>query len=261
MTDLNFSEESPTPPPSKKQGKKQNSLWNVLTLIILLLTFCCCGYFLLIFINPYSALNPLKPNTPVPPLILPTATWTPISLPATWTPTASVPVTAAPTLLPSWTPEPSFTPLKLYTDTPTPEPTAVPTNTPAPTINPANVPFSTTIKYIESAIFHPESGCNWAGVSGEVFDIKGSPVAGLQVILKGTYNGQSVQKVTVTGMDPLYGKGWFEFPLGDKPLDSKGLLSIQLLDQAGIPLSQNTAFDTFADCKKNMVQVRFKQVK
>jgi hypothetical protein len=261
MTDLNFSEETPTPPPSKKQGVKQNPLWNILTLLTLLLTFCCCGYFLMILINPYTSLNPLKPNTPVPPLVLPTATWTPISLPATWTPTPSVPVTAGPTLLPSWTPEPSATQLKLYTDTPTTEPTAEPTATQEPTINPASVPFSTTIKYIESAIFHPEAGCNWAGVSGEVFDIKGSPVAGLQVILRGTFNGQSVQQVTVTGMDPLYGKGWFEFPLGDKPLDTKSLLSIQLLDQAGIPLSQKTSFDTFADCKKNMVQVRYKQVK
>jgi hypothetical protein len=261
MTDLNFSEKTPTPPPGKARGKNQNTLWNVLTLVILLLTFCCCGYFLLVFINPYTPLNPLKPNTPVPPLILPTATWTPISLPATWTPTPSVPVTAGPTLRPSWTPEPSTTPIVLYTDTPTLEPTAVPTDTPAPTINPTDVPFSTTIKYIESAIFHPEAGCNWAGVSGEVFDIKGSPVAGLQVILKGTFNGQTVLQVTVTGMDPLYGKGWFEFPLGNKPVDSKDALSILLLDQAGVPLSNKTTFNTYADCKKNMVQVRFKQVK
>lgn len=261
MSDLNFSDEISTPPPSKPRGRNPNSLWNVLTLLTLLLTFCCCGYFLLIFINPYTPLNPLKPNTPVPPLVLPTATWTPISLPATWTPTPSVPLTEAATMRPSWTPEASSTPIKLYTDTPTPEPTALPTETPEPTINPASVPFSTTIKFIESAIFHPEASCNWAGVSGEIFDIKGSPMAGMQVILKGNFNGELVQKVTVTGMDPLYGKGWFEFPLGDKPLDTTASLSVQLLDQAGVPLSQKTSFDTFADCKKNMVQVRFKQVK
>jgi hypothetical protein len=43
------------------------------------------------------------------------------------------------------------------------------------------------------------------------------------------------------------------------PISSKGELSIQLLDQAGLPLSNNISIDTFNDCTKNLALVRFKK--
>jgi hypothetical protein len=261
MSSFDYPDQEPTPRKKGRSGDKSNrAIWNILTIFVLLLTFCCCGYFATVFANPYFALNPLKPAALVKPLVLPTATWTPIALEPTWTPTATLPPTETPTLRPTFTPIPTETPIVL--NSPTPSTPVTPTEGPTTTFTPSptGVPFSSSVKYIESAIFHPDAGCNWAGVSGEVFDIKGNPVAGLQVFLKGNYEGP-VQKVTVTGMDPLYGKGWFEFQLGATPIDTNDQLAIQLLDQAGLPLSEKVIFDTFSDCKKNMVQVRFKQVK
>jgi hypothetical protein len=43
------------------------------------------------------------------------------------------------------------------------------------------------------------------------------------------------------------------------PVASNDTLYLQLLDQAGLPLSDNVYIDTFNDCKKNLVLVRFKK--
>jgi hypothetical protein len=51
----------------------------------------------------------------------------------------------------------------------------------------------------------------------------------------------------------------FEFFLGTVPISSKGELFLQLLDQSGLPLSDKIYIDTFNDCSKNLVLVRFKK--
>jgi hypothetical protein len=65
--------------------------------------------------------------------------------------------------------------------------------------------------------------------------------------------------LTVSSIAPAYGKSGFEFFLGAVPISSDDLLSIQILDQAGLPLSDAIALDTFNDCSKNLVLVRFKK--
>jgi hypothetical protein len=77
--------------------------------------------------------------------------------------------------------------------------------------------------------------------------------------LVGTYNRKTITVTTVSGISTDYGKSGFEFVLGSVPVSSKGDLYLQLLDQAGLPLSDNVYLDTFNDCKKNLVLVRFKK--
>ena len=248
---------APEEPKKPRDGRR--ILWNVLTLGVLLLTLCVCCYFVMVFASPYSALNPFPPEKPVSLLVLPTATWTPISLGATWTPSATPPPVEQPTLRPTFTPIFTNTPPKLYTDTPTETNTPEDTATPLP--EPTGVPFAVTVKYVDSTIMHPESSCSFFGVGGSVFDLQGNPFKGMVIKLEGSAGGKFYSQLTVSGTSPAYGQSGFEFALGSKPADSHGTMTIQLLDQAGLPLSGVTAFDTYADCSKNLPIVRFEQVK
>jgi len=235
-------EEASTPKPTTKL-----EVWDLLSIVTFILTICIGVYFVAIFLFPQSAFNPLKPN-PFDPSAPPTPTLTPIQLDATWTVIPSQAVTETPTLLPTYTLEPSATPFSLVTPTITFTPTATP-----------KAPFSATITYIDSTIIHQEAACNWQGVGGTVVDANNADMLRMTVRLVGFYNGKSRNELTVSSIAPAYGKSGFEFVLGTVPIASKGLLYLQLLDQAGLPLSDNIYIDTFNDCSKNLVLVRLKK--
>jgi len=228
-------------------------MWDILSIVLLLITVCIGIYFVLIYLNPDFALNPLRPYESR----IPTATITPIQLNPTWTPTATVYVSPTATLLPSITPPATNTPANFVPPSDTPAPTNPPTATRTP-----KAPFSaSSVNSIESIIIPHllDAGCNWQGVGGTVDDQDSSPVIGIVVRLAGTYDGKSVELTTVSGVSPEYGKSGFEFVLNDTPINSRNKIYIQLLDQAGLPLSEKISIDTSSDCKKNLVLVRFKK--
>lgn len=222
--------------------------WDILTILVLLGTFCIGGYILLIFVNPYSSLNPFPP--PAPPTLIvittPTPTITPLQLPPTWTPSPTLEPTATRTLAPTWTPLPTYT-VFYVGKSPTPS------RTPRPqTPYLANPPT-----YLASTIYHPEAGCNWLGVAGLAVDKNNSPVLYLVVHLSGTIDGKPVDYLTLTGTAPAYGQSGFEFVLGDRPIASNGTLWIQLLDQAEKALTDKVYFNTYEDCNRNLIFFRF----
>lgn len=90
-------------------------------------------------------------------------------------------------------------------------------------------------------------------------DQNSSPIVGIVVHLAGTYDGKKVELTNISGINPEYGKSGFEFKLGDTPINSRDKLYVQLLDQAGLPLSDKIYIDTSSDCKENLVLVRFKK--
>jgi hypothetical protein len=248
MSEFNFDE-----PDRKSSGISLPAfgLWDILTVMALLVTICLGVYFVTIFIDPGSSLNLLKPAWTATPTI------TPRQLEPTWTPTATVYVPPTETLLPSITPPATFTPANLVPATDTPIPSATPTITPTP-----KALFSaSSVNAIESIIIPHllDAGCNWQGVGGTVDDQNSGPIIGIVVRLAGTLNGKSVELTTVSGISPEYGKSGFEFVLGDTPVNSRDTLYVQLLDQAGLPLSDRIYIDTFSDCKQNLVLVRFKK--
>ena len=113
-----------------------------------------------------------------------------------------------------------------------------------------------------SQVFHPEAGCDWFGVAGQVFDLSGAPVSQQQVQIGGTLAGSPVAMLSLTGLANAYGSaGFYEFNLGDKPIASNGTLWVQLLDQAGLELSEKIYFETFDSCEKNLIFVNFKQLR
>lgn len=227
--------------------------WDILTFIVLAATACLGFYFITIFNDPGSALNLLKPAY----ILTPSPTITPIQMQPTWTVTATVVTPPTPTLRPSITPPATNTPANLVPDTATPVPTDTLTITPTPkalfSVSSVNSIESVIIPHLQTA------GCNWQGVGGTVDDQNSSPIIGIVVRLAGTLNGKSIELTTVSGVSPEYGKSGFEFVLGDMPVSSRDTVYVQLLDQAGLPLSERIYIDTFEDCSENLVLVRFKK--
>ncbi len=231
--------------PEKNSGGARLELWDMLSILFLLITICIGLYFVLIFVSPKSPLNPLPPREPI---ALPTFTITPLSFEPTWTASPTIEPTITDTPRPTFTPIPSPTGFSLVPPTKTPIPTATP-----------KAPFSGTWNPIQSTIIHPEAACNWFGVGGTVVDSNNSDVIGMVVRLVGTLDGKRIEMTQVSGVTPAYGKSGFEFFLGTQPAASNGTLYVQLLDLAGLPLSENVYIDTYTDCKKNLILIRFKK--
>lgn len=237
-------------------SKVSDRVWNLLTLLVLFSTVCLVGFFALTFANPTNALNPFPPASAA--LVdLPTATATP-GFPPTWTPT----------------------PFPQPTATVTPAPPAAPTDVPAqpeapvtlaapaedatqPPADPNGYAFQLRgpLNEVASTIIHPDQKCNWMGVGGGVFSLQGSPLTGLTMLLGGTLDGKAVNKSALTGSFTDYGPAGYEFALGDVPIESNGTLWLQLVDQAGLPLSARVPIVTSKDCGRNLLLVSFKQVR
>ena len=232
-----------------KRPRPRLNPWDMLSILTLLITLCIGGYFGLIFFNPTTPLNPLPPVVVPTRFRFPTATITPIQLGPTWTPTfVTVPVTS--TLNPTITLQPTATGFSLVSPTPTLTPTPTP-----------KAPFSATVNAIQSIIIPSlaDRGCNWQGVGGTVDDANNSPIIGLRLRLTGILDGKSIDMITVSGVNLDYGQSGYQFELGTTPVASRDPLTLQLLDQAGLPLADNVYIITYNDCKKNLILVRFKK--
>lgn len=133
-------------------------------------------------------------------------------------------------------------------------PSGVPTvGTPFPFVAQSGTPV-----YLSNFV-HPDRGCEWAGIAGQVFDASGATKSGLVVSVFGQLDGQAVDSVTLTGLPAsrAYGPGGYELVLGDHPAQSQGSLSVQVFDQNGDALTAPLVVDTFADCAKNLVLANF----
>lgn len=107
---------------------------------------------------------------------------------------------------------------------------------------------------------HPEAGCDWMGVGGQVFDLQSAPIQNLVIAVSGLLNGEALDRVSLTGIATQYGDGGYEVFLSDRPIDSRQSLWVQVQDLNGSQLSEKVYFDTFADCQKNLILVNFVQV-
>lgn len=229
---------------------------NLLTLIVVVATIGVGAAFGAVFLNPYlvEVVNPYLPVRLVPPPTLPptlgppTPTNTPeIYLPPTWTATPTVTATVTPP--PTETPAPSATP--------TPTATPAVTNTPS---GAAIVPQPDSPKFTVN--FANTKACQWMGAAGQVFDNKtNGAVAGLAVRIGGQLSGIPFDLTSLTGSAPAYGPGGYEFVLSDHPIASTKSLWMQILDTAGVPLSDKIYFDTSDKCSENLVLFNWNQVR
>lgn len=239
--------EDPEPEEEYIQPRKRlnpvGCLLNILTGIFVTATLVVGLVFLIIFLNPDSSLNPLQPS-PMPARL---RTYTPSPTPKQVLP-------------PTWTP--TFRPL----NTPTPEPpaseTPLPSSTPIPT---ADLGSGTTFQLqngspiYEANPYHPEAGCNWLGVGGEILDTAGEPVTGILVEASGTLEGTEIYRLALSGAAPDYGTAGYEIALNDSPVESNDEVWIQLLDQANLPLSDKIYLQTYDSCDSNLIRINFVQ--
>jgi hypothetical protein len=107
---------------------------------------------------------------------------------------------------------------------------------------------------------HPELGCSWTGIGGQVFDTDGQPVKFLVVELGGTLGGQPVGQVTLTGSALAWGPGGYEFTLGQTPVESSGTLWLQFYNLNGNAVSGRIPLDTYNDCARNAILLNLVQV-
>jgi hypothetical protein len=229
---------------------------NILTVVVLLLVLCAGTVFITLFINPQSSLNPFPPPTLQP--TVPPPTSTPIAgqrLPPTHTPPPS-----------TSTPEPTLTDTPEPTLTPSPSPTlfVIISQTPVAVTEPpdtSNVSFDLKegSPLAIQNFAHQDLGCNWMGVAGHAFDLSGGVINGIAIQLGGSLAGTSIDLLSLTGTAPSYGLGGYEFTLADRPIASSDTLYVQLLDQAGLPLSERVFFNTFEDCAQNLTLIDFQQ--
>jgi hypothetical protein len=188
----------------------------------------------------------------VTPHVLPSDTLEPEHIPTK----TSLPDTATATIEPSSTP----------TLTPTVKTTSAPANTPTPTktSTPTAVPYALQKlnPYYLANFTHPEEGCNWMGVAGQIFDRDGQ--VQLEVVIKagGSINGvEVIETMTMPLTDPdvdlAYGPGGFEITLADSVEETESKVWIQLFNLAGDTLSEKINLVTFDNCQKNLILMNF----
>jgi hypothetical protein len=161
----------------------------------------------------------------------------------------------------------TLTPLSTIFPTSTLTPIVIPTITTTPTIlsTATHLPYklqSVSPVYIKN-FNHPDKGCNWLGVAGQVFDVMDNPKANLVVVIKGILGEKVINSATLTGIKEAknYGPGGFEIILSDKVVGSTKSLFIYVNDLNGNKLTPEFKFDTFADCSRNLVIINFQAVK
>jgi hypothetical protein len=250
--------EAPRPQPKRSSLLTFENFFDGLTILLLIGAVFGVIYFMMVFTYPEADFNPFPPPTLVPTLFIPSIT--------------PFPTKAPPTVAPSPSPTEAPTPTKTPSE---PSPTAIPatpigtlTTASAKTLTPTlkvTSAFSFAIqdapKLIDAQLLDPNHGCTWMGVAGHIYDLQNGPATKIEVKLFGILDGKLLNETSLSGTAIQYGPSGYEFTLANKPVASTQRLWIQLVDQAGVPLSDHVFFDTSADCTKNLVLINFKQVK
>jgi hypothetical protein len=104
---------------------------------------------------------------------------------------------------------------------------------------------------------HPDAGCNWAGIAGQVFGVDGNPVNGYTIVITGSINGTVVSLSGETGDAQAYGIGGYEIQLSGAPFASSGTLAVNIFDTNLKPVSVPVPLTTYQDCQSNLVLLNF----
>jgi hypothetical protein len=111
---------------------------------------------------------------------------------------------------------------------------------------------------------HPEAGCSWMGVGGQVFSQNDRPINDLIVEVGGSLEGSPILLLTMTGDSTALGPGGYEVRLAEKTVATQGSLWLQLHDLNGKPQSEKVYFDTYNGddaCEKNLVIINFNELR
>ena len=196
-----------------------------------------------------DTITPIPTEVTIEPSVVPTETSIPTEV-ATVAPTATFVPTATSTALP-----PTATVVPTETSTSVP-----PTATSAATaiVDKFTIQAATPIFMVN--FVHTTEACDWQGVAGQIFDASGKPLLNYIVKVVGTYNGIPFNEIGITGMvaGSPYGVGGYEIVLGSSAVASVDLLTIQVFDAQGNPVTNPLPFSTSSSCTQNLVLINFK---
>jgi hypothetical protein len=105
----------------------------------------------------------------------------------------------------------------------------------------------------------PTGACENQTVAGQVFDLNGVPVENLVIEVKGQYDNEDIDQLTLTGVSPIYGPGGYEFLISNQLVATSDSLYLQIFDLTGRKVSHEVYFDTYAACNKNLVLINFSE--
>lgn len=271
-----------------KKRKFRANLTDFFTSLFVTMAIVVGGYFIHLFQEPMSVLNPFPPieqpiqlpmeevrmavtetianlptRTPTPPHTLtPQPTNTDENLP-----TATTENTATQQFIPSNTPDPEKVNYRYVTPadnvdaifyTPTPHPVAdyLYEFSMLHEAEPQQSPWN-------NFVANPILNCNWFGVGGQVFDYFGNPMLGARVKLGGTYPGtdQFIELYTSTSYEHVQGDGGYEFKLSDEPFEAFNAFWVQVIDENGDAISAKAHFSITKHCTVNLIRIDFIQRK
>ncbi len=232
--------------------KKSEFLWNLLSILVLLGILVVTAVVLVIFINPSSGVNPFPPPALPELASLPTnppGSIAPAATPARPEPAATEPIAASATstmvvIVPTTAAEAAGQPSEAPETPDLDEFAAIEERLPLP-----------------ASEYDPARGCDWMGVAGQVYDIQGAPIKGIRVYVRAVLDGSPIELIGMSGTALIYGESGYEIKLADQPIASNGQATIQLIDQAGLPLSSAYPFDTFDTCDENLILIDFQEIR
>lgn len=143
----------------------------------------------------------------------------------------------------------------------TKEPTPAPTVTHTPTLEPLPFTLEGEPETLTSDLLRPGLGCDVLIIAGQVKDLRDDPIKNLTIHLFGELGGFEIDMYRIAGSETTYGESGYEFVLEGLVVESEDTLFIQLVDTNDIPFSRAYAVRTYAECKRNMILINFKQVR
>lgn len=266
-------------------GQGSRTVYNLISLIFFLLALVIAIVTAGWMTESIGVPEFLAPATDVPsPTVAAFLTWTPSFTPSmtasptiTLSPTATFTRTATatqtptdtstPTLTPTWTITPTATPSSTFTLTFTPQPptfTFTPSFTPSPT-GPTTTPTNTAAPFpfvvpTGTLRLRPDlnGSCAFQGFGGNVFDLIGEPITGLNIVVTGP-GLPSTGAVAASGSNSAYGPGGWEVRVADTI--NANTYTVQLQKADGTVLSAPIQVTFPNDCDQNLVLIRFDQIR
>lgn len=217
--------------PPKRERRVGDWRHNVVAAIFAALTLMMCGYFSLVWVDPWTPLNPLAPPTSV---TLVTYTPDPLEVAA-----------ATGTAIAGTTPSPTGPP----TETPTP------TIEPTPTDMGAVIPAFFTLQN-RNAYATPEGeDCGPAAITGTVTGLDNVRLNGFRVQIIDVQDPASLSIGVFTRTSPEMGDGTYEYLLPGDPRSRA--YQIRLFDGDGVAVSEPFDVAVGTECGQLVVQADF----
>jgi hypothetical protein len=217
--------------PEKKPRRVGDWRHNVVAAIFALMTLMACGYFTVVWVNPWTPLNPLAPPTSVTYV---TFTPDPLEVVAA-TGTALAGATAIPTDSPTETPSPTI------------EPT--------PTDLGAVIPGFFALQSRNAYRTPQGEECGPATIVGTVTGLENVRLNGYRVQIIDVQDPASLSIGVFTRRLPDIGDGAYEYILPGDPRDRA--YQIRLFDPDGTPVSEPYELLVGADCEQLIPRADF----